>query len=108
MIPGDSVHWPFRVGAVFVIVGMINPGVLLDKLLVLLDRHFLGGDGEPAGDDPAVRKLVPGVPVRLGRRRAHAELDRAFDQGEGLALAVDQPAAIAPVLELDQLGDRRP
>ena len=50
-----------------------------------------------------MRNLV-GVPVRLGRRRAHAELDRAFDQGEGLPLAVDEPAAVAPVLELGQLG----
>ena len=30
-----------------------------------------------------------GDPIRLGRRRAHAELDRALDHGERLPLAVD-------------------
>ncbi len=83
---------------------MIHPGIFPGKLLVLLDRYFLGGDGEPAGDEPAVRQLIGGVPIGLGRRRAHAELDRAVDQGEGLALAVDQPAASVSVLELEELG----
>ena len=101
MKPGDTIHRSFRVGAVFVIRGMINPGVLLDKLLILLDRHFPGGDGKPAGNDPAVRKFVRGDPIRLGRRRAHAELDRAFDQRECLPLAVDQPAAVALFLGLE-------
>ena len=48
--------------------------------------------------------LVPGDPFRLGRRRAHAELDRSLDHGEGLPLTVDEPAAVAPVLDLHQLG----
>ena len=42
--------------------------------------------------------------VRLGGRRAHEELDRSLDHGEGLPLAVHEPAAVPSVLELAQLG----
>ena len=44
------------------------------------------------------------ITFRFGRGRAHEELDRAFDHGEGLALAIDDPSAVAPVLELHQIG----
>ena len=78
--------------------------MVFDEALILLDRDLLGGDGEPAGDDDTAGRLVPGDTFRLGRRRAHAELDRSLDHGEGLSLPVDVPAAVAPVLELHQLG----
>ena len=45
-----------------------------------------------------------GITFRLRRRRAHAELDRSLDHGERLPLAVDEPAPLAPVLDLHQLG----
>ena len=58
MIPVTPIHRAFGVGTVPVIIGMIVHRVLFHELLVLLDRHLLGSDGEPAGDDPAVRNLV--------------------------------------------------
>ncbi len=51
-----------------------------------------------------MRRLVPADPFGIGRRRAHAELDRAVDHGERLPLAVDVPAAAAPILEPAQLA----
>ena len=43
-------------------------------------------------------------PIRLVLGRAHAELDRALDFGEGLSPAIDEPAPLARILELAQLG----
>ena len=76
----------------------------LQEPLELLDRNLLGGDGETAGDSHAPGGLVPGDTFRLGRRRTHAELDRSLDHGERLSLPVDVPPAVAPVLDLHQLG----
>ena len=44
------------------------------------------------------------ITIRFGRGRAHQELDRALDHGEGLALTVHVPAAVATVLERHQFG----
>ena len=41
-------------------------------------------------------RLVPGNALRLGRRRAHAELDRSLDHGEGLPLAVHDTSGGRP------------
>src|SRR5271157_4274729 len=43
MIPRDTVHGAFRIGAVPVVVGMIDSTILLHELPVLPDRHFLDG-----------------------------------------------------------------
>ena len=48
-----------------------------------------------------MRGFIAGDSIGLGWRRAHAELDRAFDQGEGLALAVHIPAPRAAGLEIE-------
>src|SRR6516165_5076901 len=64
MIPTHLIHGAFRIGAVLVALGMIDPGVRLDELLILLDGHFLGRDGKAVGDDPAIRRFVV-KPIRL-------------------------------------------
>src|SRR5208337_5021172 len=48
----------------------------LHEPLELLNSDLLGGDGETAGDTHAPGGLDPGDTFRLGRRRAHEELDR--------------------------------
>src|SRR5262249_31671344 len=79
-------------------------GVGLGEPLELLDRHLPVGDGEPAGEGHAWGRLVREDRFALGGGRAHANLDRPADDGEGLSLAIDEPTAVAPVLELGQLG----
>ena len=80
------------------LVAVIRDVGELQEPLELLDGHLLGGDGETAGDAHAAGSFVSGVTFRLGRWRAHAELDRALDHGERLSLAVDEPPPLAPVL----------
>src|SRR5262245_21749914 len=48
IIPTDRMHRTFLVRMVLVSLDISEPGVLLHEPLILLDRHFLGGDGEPA------------------------------------------------------------
>ena len=55
-----------------------------------------------------MRCFIAGDSIGVGRGRAHAEFDGAFDQGEGLALAIQVPAPWTAVLgpELDQTAIR--
>jgi hypothetical protein len=44
------------------------------------------------------------ITIRFCRGRAHQELDRAVDHGEGLPLAVHDPSAVSTFLLLHQFG----
>src|SRR5262245_55486593 len=99
IIPGDFVHRTIRVGTVYVILCVIDPRVLLHEQLILPDRDFLSSNSEAPGDDPMMGVLLKS-PTWLGRRRAHEELDRTFDHGEGLPLTIHKPPPLAPILDL--------
>jgi hypothetical protein len=79
VIPAHSIHGAFRIRAVLVVDGAIDPAVLLHEGQVLLDGHFRVGDGETVGDDLLVGELIAQVAgaivesPRLPGRRAHAE-----------------------------------
>jgi ParB-like chromosome segregation protein Spo0J len=64
----------------------------------LCDCHFPIGNREPSRNNGAAGPLVRADPFRVGRRRPHADLDRAIDDGERLPLAVDVPTPLAGIL----------
>ncbi len=103
--PGHAEYGAGGVGTLYVDMRSIGNElrVLPHEALILLDGHLLGCDGEPARDEPWVRRFI-GAPIGLGRWRADEKFDGPFDQGKRLPLAVDEPAAVAPILEAGQFG----